>query len=646
MLARERRIRHDGSMTAVLRFLARYPILVATMLVVIVTLSMTVAGYEDPARWIQIVTVLVVIVLTAIDMIRDLLKKNFGLDILALVAMIATLLVGEYLAALIIVLMLTGGEALEDYASYRASRSLTDLLNQSPQSAHRFQPHQTPGEDVLEDIPVDDVRIGDELLVRPSEMVPVDATLLSASATLDESSLTGESLPVHRTTGDQILSGVLNGEQAIRIRAIRTSADSQYQQILMLVREAQSTQAPIVRLADRYAVPFTIVSLLIAGLAWAVSGEPLRFAQVLVLATPCPLLISAPVAFLGGLSRAARKGIVIKGGAVIEQLAHVRSVAFDKTGTLTEGRPELVSVNPEPGLEEDELLQLVASAEQYSSHVLAEGITRAAARRGLSLTSATSAQEQATNGVTAVIESRQVVVGKFGFVREHAAATSRRDLRPGELAVYVAIDGSFAGSLVLADNVRHESGALVEWLREIGVEHIAMLTGDAHVTAHHVATELGITDVHAELLPRDKVELVRAIPHRPVLMVGDGVNDAPVLAGADIGIAMGARGSTAAGEAADAVILKDSVREVADAVHISRQTLRIALQAIWIGIALSLGLMIVATTGIIPVVVGALIQEVVDLVAILYALRTLRGRDAQLHGATQTDDIGLRTTVA
>ncbi|MEJ6555000.1 heavy metal translocating P-type ATPase [Microbacterium esteraromaticum] len=605
-----------------LRLARRYPLLTAGMLATVVVALLSLAGLHEVARWIAILVVGAVIAITAWDMVRDILRAHFGLDILALIAMIATLLVGEYIASLVIVLMLSGGEALEDYASRRAARDLTALLDRSPQTAHVLD---ESADSAPRDVPVDEVVQGMELLVRPSEIVPVDGVLLSAHASFDESSLTGESVPVSREAGDEVLSGVVNGSNAVRIRALRRSADSQYQQIIALVHEAQESKAPTVRLADRFAVPFTLVSLLIAGIAWWMAGDPLRFAQVLVLATPCPLLIAAPVAFLGGLSRSAKEGVIVKGGGVIEQLARVRSAAFDKTGTLTQGRPELIEVRAAGGVDADEVLRLAASAEQYSSHVLAEGVRRAAVDRGLRLAPAAHAEEIATNGVTATIEGRVVVVGKPAYVASLAPDTRRTELASGQLAAYVAIDGRFAGALVLADAVRPDAAAVVEGLRQRGIERIVMLTGDADATAAAIAAPLGVNEVHAELLPGKKVSLAAEMTPRPLLMVGDGVNDAPVLAAADIGVAMGARGSTAAGEAADAVVLKDSLLPVLRAVDIGRHTLRVAYAAIWIGIVLSVGLMLIATTGTIPAVAGAFIQELVDLATILYALRALTG---------------------
>lgn len=614
-----------------LRPLWRYPVITLTVLVFAAVGVLHAVDEAGIGRWLATVYVSAVVVWTLVGMVRDVLHGHVGLDILAVVAMVATLAVGEYIAALIIVLMLSGGEALEGFAGRRAKRDLSALLDRSPRIAHVLAHPDSPDSDEARDVPIDDVTVGDVLLVRPSEIVPVDATLLTDTGTFDESSLTGESMPVTREAGGEVLSGAINGSRAVRIRALRTGADSQYQQIVALVHSAESSHAPIVRLADRFAIPFTAVSLVLAGTAWAISGDSTRFAEVLVLATPCPLLIAAPVAFLGGLSRAAKSGVIMKSGAVIEQIARVRSAAFDKTGTLTQGRPELVEVRPAVGFDADEILQLAASAEQYSSHVLADGIRRAADARGLVLHAAREASETATNGVAATISGRTVVVGKPAYVASLAPDTVRAQLEPGEAAAYVAVDGRFAGVLVLADAARPEASAVISWLRLHDVDRVAMLTGDVDSTAESVARQLGIDEIHAELLPPEKVRLAAEMQPRPVLMVGDGVNDAPVLAAADIGIAMGAKGATAAGDAADVVILVDSLAKVVDAVSIGRHTLRVALTAIWIGIGLSVGLMVVAMTGVIPAVIGALVQELVDLATILYALRALSGPPSGLR---------------
>lgn len=610
-------------------FIKRYPILVGTLLVISLVVLLWLFQQGDIAKWLSIVAVLIVIVITTVQMIKDMMHGNFGLDILALIAMIATLSVGEYLASLIIALMLSGGEALEDYAARRASKELKLLLDRSPQVAHLIKNGGTKNETII-DVAVEDVAVGDELILRPSEVVPVDAVLLSHTAYFNESSMTGESLPSMKSSGDEVVSGSVGGLDALRLQAIRTSANSQYQQIVSLVEEAQRSKAPVVRLADRFAVPFTLVSLLIAGIAWFVSGDPVRFAEVLVLATPCPLLIAAPVAFMGGLSRAAKAGVVIKSGSAIETLAKVKSVGFDKTGTLTRGKPVLVEIVTADFINEDDFLTMVASAEQYSSHVLADGIKTAAIGRGLHLLAASEASEEATNGVRATVAGKKIVVGKKSFIEQlTAGAIESPKLVPGHLVAYVSIDRKFAGYLVLADEIRPEAKRLIVWL-QARLDRVIMVTGDTEEPAKAVAAEVGINEVYSDLLPTDKVKLMKELTPAPSLMVGDGVNDAPVLASADVGVAMGARGSTIASEAANIVILQDTVGKVADAIAISKQTLSVALQAIWIGIVLSIMLMLIATTGVIPAVAGAFIQEIIDLVVIIYALRTLTGKMPQL----------------
>ena len=623
----------DEGMSGLGGFVKKYPIVVATIVVLVAVLLLVATGQEPIGKWVATVYVAGIVVWTSIDMIRDILRGHFGLDILAVIAMAASLAVGEYLAALIIVLMLSGGEALEDSAAARATRDLDALLDRAPRKAHRLRADHdaaepaasgadAAGDEQVEDLDVDEVGIGDVLLVKPAEVLPVDGVLLSDGATLDESSLTGESLPVQHAAGDRLLSGAVNGEQAFRMRATATAADSQYQQIIQLVAQAEQSKAPTVRIADRFAVPFTLVSLVIAGLAWWLSGDPVRFAEVLVLATPCPLLIAAPVAFMGGMSRSARTGVIVKGGATLEGLARAKSAAFDKTGTLSHGEPTLTRILPaRDDLDAAELLRLAASAEQYSTHAFADGILAAARERGLALATGRNAREIATNGVTATVDGHEVVVGKLSFVRERDPSATSPDLAPGETAVSVAIDGRFAGSLVLADALRDNAADTVAELRRLGFARIAMLTGDNPATAAALAAQCGIDEVHASLLPRDKVELVAELP-APSIMVGDGINDAPVLAAAGVGIAMGARGATAASESADAVIVRDDIGRVVDAVRIGRRTMSVALQSIWIGIILSIGLMLVAAFGFIPAVAGALIQELIDLAAILSALRS------------------------
>lgn len=618
-------------MTASGRILRSYPWLFVALAVGAAGLGASALGYERETAWAVSGFALLIALKEGYHMVRSLLAGHVGLDLLAVTAIVATVVVGEYWASLIIVVMLTGGEALEDAAAHRAERELTALLDRTPQQAHRLG-----GGGVVTDIPVSEVSVGDRILIRPSEIIPVDGTLSSDLGQFDESSLTGESMPVDRVAGDLVLSGSVNGPRAVEIVATARAEDSQYQRIVKLVQEAASSKAPLVRLADRYAVPFTLVAYAIAGVAWWISGDSVRFAEVLVVATPCPLLIAAPVAFMGGMSRAAKAGIVVKDAGTLERLARVRSVAFDKTGTLTYGHPEVVAVNSaHPTLTADEVLLLVGSAEQYSTHVLAAALRDDALARGMTLREASSAHEVATHGVQAVIDGHEVVVGKPAFVSEHSTGLVRTPLGPGEAAVYVAVDGVFAGSVIVRDQLREEAGATLQALAAQGVTHTIMLTGDVPDTARHIADQVGLTEVHAECLPEDKVRIVSELEPKAVMMVGDGVNDAPVLAVSDVGVAMGARGSTAASESADVVILLDDLERAAHAVEIGQRTVRIALQSIWLGIIISVGLMVLAALGFLPAVVGALLQEVVDLVTILGALRALRGSSAK-HNRART----------
>lgn len=583
-------------------------------------------GREVAAHIVVAGFALVVAAWQSWGMIRSIFAGRLGLDVLAVTAIIATVVVGEYWASLVIVIMLTGGEALEDYAEGRAERELGALLDRVPQLAHRYR-----GDGTIDDIPAAVVRVGDRLLVRPNEIVPVDGTLSSFTAAFDESSLTGESMPVDKNEGDTVMSGSINGTGAVDIVATAVAADSQYQRIVALVSEAKESKAPLVRLADRYAVPFTLVAYALAGFAWWWSGTPERFAEVLVVATPCPLLIGAPVAFMAGMSSAARSGIVIKHAGTLERLARVRTIAFDKTGTLTYGDPRVVAVHP-VGRSDDDLLVLVGSAEQFSSHILAAALRNAVAARGLALRDVSTSREVATHGVEAVIGGRTVFVGKPRYVAKIARNVPDLALEAGEAAVYVAVDGEFAGSIVLRDEIRADAPATLKVVRQLGIRHVMMLTGDIATVAAHVGEQLGIDDVRGECLPEDKVAAVRDATPRPVVMVGDGVNDAPVLAVSDVGIAMGARGSTSAAESADVVILLDDVSRVARAVSIGQRTVRIALQSIWAGIGFSVALMGIAALGHLPAIAGAAAQELVDLIAILGALRAVRAGGARLEG--------------
>ena len=598
----------------------RFPWVAATLGVGAAAIILHAIGYGLAGEWLLTGYILFMGARSAWTMIRALLSGRFGVDIIAVTAIVAAVLVGELWAALVVVLMLTTGQALEVYATNRAQADLTALLARRPETAHRLL-----SADTVEDVPVDAISPGERILVKTNEMVPVDGVLVSADGAFDESSLTGESMPVAKSAGDGVLSGTVNGSAAVVLDVEHAARDSQYQQIVALVESAANSKAPIVRLADRFALPFALAAYSIAALAWWLSGDPVRFAEVLVVATPCPLIIAAPVAFMAGMSRAARDGIIIRSSATLEKLHRTGTFAFDKTGTLTRGEPSLVSVRPAGALSPNDLLSLAASVESNSTHTLAAATVKGAIASGLAVARSENAIETTANGVAATVRRRAVAVGKRAFIAQQLGQdVARTPLASGEMAVYVAVDGAFAGTLVFRDEVRSNASSTVDALRAQGVRTVMMLTGDDRPTAEHVAAELGIDDVHANCLPADKVTIVSTAAQRPVAMVGDGVNDAPVLAAADVGIAMGARGATAASEAADIVILRDDISRVADSLAIGRQTVDIALQSIWIGLTLSVILMLLAAFGFVPAIVGAWLQEAIDVIVILWALRATR----------------------
>lgn len=546
-----------------------------------------------------------------IEMIRTLKSGRYGVDLLAITAIIATLAVGEYWAALMVLVMLTGGDSLEDYAAHKAGRELKSLLDNSPQVAHLMRG------DGLVDVAVDELQVNDQVVVKPGELVPVDGHIIEGSSLFDESSLTGESRPVERTINEPIMSGSVNGETSITMVVDQLAINSQYQAIVKLVEISAAQPAHFVRLADRYAVPFTLVAYLIAGVAWWLSKDPVRFAEVLVVASPCPLILAAPIALISGMSRASRNGIIVKTGTTIEKLALAKSAAFDKTGTITNGQLTVDQVVPVIDIEPSALCRLAASAEQASAHILARSLLQVVPVA--QLLEIISLKEMTGAGVTAQLASGQTVqVGKFEFVAPDQAKQSQT-----QTTVYIGIDGRYAGYITFIDHLRQEAPQTMSTLHQLGLQRLMMLTGDQATTAKEIATQVGIDEVHAGCLPADKIRLINNVTpeQRPIIMVGDGVNDAPSLASADVGIAMGAHGATAASESADVVILKDDLSRVSGAITIARDTMRVARQSVLIGIFICIGLMLIASTGVVPALIGALFQEVVDTVSILYALR-------------------------
>lgn len=663
-------------------------------------MAIPVLGNPGFGQWLVIALVLIIVIDTVRGMIDDLRHGQVGVDVLAVVAILSTVAVAEYWASWAVTLMITSGEAIEEYAQAKAERSLTALMEAAPQTAHvvnlpgvgrGFAADKGDSSDGFrrvgsasaaaaahrfDTVPVEQVQLGDVLMVLPGETVPVDGELLSGTATLDLSNINGEPVPREVFAGARVMSGAVNGSTALTMRATQVAADSQYQRILELVASAQESRPAVVKTADRLAVPFTVLSLVIAGVAWAVSGVPTRFAQVLVLATPCPLLIAAPVAYIAGTGRLAAAGVLIKAQDVLENLGRVTQVFFDKTGTLTVKQPQVVRVEMLPGaatrLNEDHVLMMAGAVESYSVHILSKGIAKAGAEalarlrqrfedgqrlcpepeaswpgHGREYPVIKNINEDAGKGVSGEVNGHAVRVGRLsfaaageeGFLAADRTAPSRSEddlrtrfglLQPDEMASYVSVDGQLIARIVLRDVPRANAKAALAKLHELGVTKLAMLTGDKRASANIIASEVGIDEVHAELFPEDKVAAVKAATgagKTVTMMVGDGVNDAPVLAVADIGVAMTDGTSTAASESAQVVIMNDNIAAVPRAIAIARRTKRVMLQAVIAGLVLATIGMIAAAFDLIPVVVGAFLQEAIDVVSILWALTALIDRD-------------------
>lgn len=587
------------------------------IIAMLVGLVLDMAGYDTAAHWILGGGALVAVIPIAWDMVESFRSGKYGLDILAVTAIVTAVIMREYWAGMIIVLMLTGGEALEDYAGERAKVELTALLKRKPTKAHLVR-----GTQVI-DVKASSIKPGDKLVIYPGDVVPVDAEIYEGASSFDESSLTGESLPVAKDVGDKLLSGSVNVEGALRVRALSSAADSQYEQIIKMVQSAAKSQSPFVRLADRYSIPFTAISFMIAGTAWILSGDPKRFLEVLVVATPCPLLLGAPIALISGMSRAAKYGIIVKTGGALERLAEVQTMAFDKTGTLTKGVPVIDKVTAYGSHTKDDVLYYAAALEQSSTHILARAIVTAAGQGAKrKLQPAKQVKEQSGHGLAGRLSGKDLLIGRLGMLQDQGVTMPKGWPDPAkQTATYLAVNGQLAGVITFTDEVRPESKIMLDRLRQAGIANTMMVTGDNQQTANHIAKQLGITSVKANCLPGDKIQAVEQVNERPVAFIGDGVNDAPVLTAAEVGIALGARGSTAASESADIVIMLDDVSKVATSVEVAKRTFFIARQSIMIGIGISIGLMLVFSTGKFRASTGAAIQELVDITVILNALR-------------------------
>ena len=583
-------------------------------------LAASLAGREDVARLVWFAGVVPALAALVAEILRSLWRGEVGLDLVAALSMTAALAFGETLAAAVVAVMYAGGTFLEGFAEGRARREMHDLLARVPRTATR---HRNGG---LEEVPLGEIAPGDRLLVRQGDMLPVDGTVASDAAFLDTSALTGESLPVRLRRGAEAMSGSTNAGEAFDLTASRPARDSTYAGIVRLVEEAQRSKAPMSRLADRWSLGFLGVTLAIAGTAWWMTGDPIRAVAVLVVATPCPLILAVPVALVAGLSRAAHFGVLIKGAGPLETMARIRTLILDKTGTLTDGRPQIVAIDSREGMAQDDLLRFAAALDQASQHPVAQALVAAAQARGLALPVPAEVTEVPGEGVMGLVAGRRVIVGGEDFVADRVGAGPPPPaMAAGSVVAAVAVDGRMAGRLVMADPLREGVAGILEALRRGGIGRILLATGDRAEVAERVTEGLGLDGVRAGLTPDRKVLLVLTErKHGPVMMVGDGVNDAPALAAADVGVAMGARGAAASAEAADVVLLVDRLDRLGAGLEIARAARRIALQSVVAGIGLSVLGMIAAAFGYLTPVQGALLQEVIDVAVILNALRALR----------------------
>ncbi|MFZ5673062.1 MAG: heavy metal translocating P-type ATPase [Pseudomonadota bacterium] len=598
----------------------------ALVMVAVAGLVFGIAGWAlgaDWARWAWMAGTGPVLAALILEIITSLRRGEVGLDLVAALSMSVALAFGEELAGNVVALMYAGGQVLESYAEGRARREMTALLGRAAHSAMRYV------NGALEEVPIDRLSVGDLVLLRHGEVAPIDGVLVSPQGLLDQSVLTGESLPAGKRAGDEILSGSTNAGDPVQVKATRPAAESTYANIVRLVVQAQESKAPSVRIADRYAVWFLVLTLIIAGLAWWLTGDVTRILPVLVVATPCPLILALPVAIISGMSRAAKGGVLVKSGGAIEALAKIRTAILDKTGTLTFGQARVSEIRTAEGWAADEILRLAASLDQASSHVIAEALVNEAKRRGFVLSTPTEVSESAGTGVVGKVDGRLVVIGGSRFVRDRSREGDpyalRKGVAEGSVVVAVAVADKLAGIIILKDEVRPDATEMLSALRRAGIDRIVLASGDRQDVVDAVARRLGIADAFGELAPSDKVTVVaRESARAPTMMVGDGVNDAPALASANVGVAMGARGSAASSESADVVLLVDRIASLTFAVTVAHRTRRIALESVLIGLGLSIAAMIVAAFGYLPPVQGALTQEAIDIAVILNALRALR----------------------
>jgi heavy metal translocating P-type ATPase len=584
-------------------------------------IALSLSGLTQAAGLVWTAGVLPVLAGLIIEIVRSLRKGEVGLDIVAALSMSAALVFNETLAAAVVALMYSGGTFLESFAEGRARREMHNLLSRVPRTASRRR------DGTLEEVPLDDIRPDDLLLIRQGDVAPVDGTVASDRAMMDQSALTGESLPVRLDRGAEVMSGATNAGEAFDLKATRPARDSTYAGIVRLVEAAQKSKAPMARMADRYSLVFLAVTVAIAAAAWWATGDPIRAVAVLVVATPCPLILAVPVALVAGLSRAAHFGVLIKGAKPLEALARIKTLVLDKTGTLTDGRPVIVSIESYGELSQAEILQLAAALDQASKHPIAQALVAEARARGEKLPFPENLVETPGEGITGTIDGRSVAVGGAGFIGARLGLPLNRQTGAdtGEVMVVLAVDGEAAGHVVMADTLRAGTTDMLAGLRSRGIERILLATGDRRAVADAITKGLGLDAVRADLTPDQKVLLVLSErKNGPVMMVGDGVNDAPALAAADIGVAMGARGAAASAEAADVVLLVDHLDRLLSGLEVAQRAQRIAFESVAVGISLSVAGMIAAAFGYLTPVEGALLQEVIDVAVILNALRALR----------------------
>jgi heavy metal translocating P-type ATPase len=614
----------------VLTKVRQYYLFVIAILTVIVGLGLQFADYPTALHWLLSVVAIAEVFPLAWQMWQDLRDGAYGIDILAATAIISSVVLKQYWVAIVIVVMLTGGEALENFAEDRAQVELKNLLKKAPKKAHMFK-----GRKEVE-VAVSAIQTGATLIIKPGEVVPVDSIIIENESSFDESSLTGESIPQLKKVGDKLLSGSIVLDGAVVVKALRPAAESQYEQVVKLVQAAANSQSPFVRLADKYSIPFTAMAFIIAIVSWLVSGQSIRFLEVIVVATPCPLILAAPIAIISGMSRAAKHGIIVKNGGALELTAEARTIAFDKTGTLTESQLTIKEIMTFNGYNQDQVLALAAALEKNSNHILAHAVLKEAALRKVKLSKAKNVKEEAGLGLDANVNGRQVLVGSEALLKKHGIKLSKalNSLIGNHTVTMVSVNHEIAGVITFENVLRDNTKQTIAYIRKLpGIKKIIMITGDNWKIARAIGRRLGMSDkeVMAGTLPADKLALLESIKEtdRPTVFVGDGVNDAPVLTAADVGIAIGARGETAASESADIVILQNDISRVAVILAIAKRTFSIARQSIVIGIVLSIILMLIFSTGHFRPIYGAIIQEVVDVLVIFNALRA--------HIDTKTD---------